>query len=96
MSLSISNLINYRTKLEGIKKKKQKKHRSGSGHVAGLCKLPCCSSWLCASRSEEVRHGRGHLGHGDLHRLQHLLHCLHGAFVLLGPTTGQLRAREER
>lgn len=34
------------------------------------------------------------LGHGD--GLQHLLHGLHGAFVLLCPATGQLHDREEK
>lgn len=55
MSLSISSLINYRTKLEGIKEKKE--IRSGSGHIARLFELPCCSNWLCVRRREEVRHG---------------------------------------
>lgn len=94
MSLSISSLINYRTKLEGMKGKKEKqKIRSSSGHIARLSELPCCSNWLCVHRREEVRHGRGHLGHGDLHGLQHFLHRLHGAFVLLGSTAGQLHVR---
>lgn len=48
--------------------------------------MPCCSE----SGQEE-----GRLGHGDLHGLQHLLHRLHGAFVLLGPTTSHLRVREK-
>lgn len=37
----------------------------------------------------------GHLGHGDLHGLQHLLHRLHGALVLLGAVTGLLRVEQE-
>lgn len=58
--------------------------------LARLIELPWCSKWLC------VLKGRGHLGHGDLHGLQHLLHRLHGAFVLLGPATSQLHVREGR
>lgn len=37
----------------------------------------------------------GHLGHGDLHGLQHLLHRLHGALVLLGAVTSLLRVGQE-
>lgn len=41
--------------------------------------------------------GGGHLRHGDLHRLQHLLHRLHGALVLLGAATSQLHVgRDEK
>lgn len=37
----------------------------------------------------------GHLRHGDLHRLQHLLYCLHRALVLLGAATSQLHDGKE-
>lgn len=50
---------------------------------------------VCEQEGREGRRGDGgRLGHGDLHGLQHLLHRLHGAFVLLGPAAGQLHVRE--
>lgn len=36
----------------------------------------------------------GHLGHGNLHRLQHLLHRLHRALVLLGAAASQLHVSQ--
>lgn len=89
LPLSVSSSINYKTELEGKKNKKN------------LLKIRFWSRLFKAAMSLQVavcEEGRqkGHLGHGDLHGLQHLLHRLHGAFVLLGPTTGQLRVREGR
>lgn len=82
MCLSITNvLLQNRTWL------KNNNFYNHSGHIARLLELPCCSKDRCT---------QGRLGHCDLHRLQHLLHRLHRAFVLLGPTTSQLQVREQR
>lgn len=91
MSLSFSSLANHRTKTKGTKDRGKT-----SRHTPRLFNLPCCSKWLCVSRMLVVNHGRGHQLYGDLHGLQHLLHCLYRAFVLLGTTTGQLHDRKGR
>ena len=67
---------------------------SSSGLITRLSELPCCSDGT--GTSKEDRCGRARLRHGDLHGLQHLLNCLRGAFVLLGPATGQLHVRRGR